>query len=253
MKKKRNQPLGFTLIEVLIVLTILAIFILAALWAYRVQLMKGRDARRKSDLAKIQRVLEDYLNDHVCYPDALSCRADFSPYLSQIPCDPINSENHIYSYLVSTDEACKKWYKIFALLEYSKDPIIEKIGCTQEICGPFNYVVSSPNIEDLGLPLEEIFPPVSPTPGGGGTVTPSTLPTTTSGPSPTSGLTPTGVSTPTPTPTRSLPPCPGGWFTCLGQGGTCNFAGTYVEGAVCSSTCNSCSSRGCDAYPSCLH
>ncbi len=276
LMKKRIK--GFTLIELLIVLTIIGLFILAALWTYQLQVFKGRDAKRKADLGKLQRVLEDYLNDHVCYPEALECASDFAPYLSQIPCDPVNSQNHIYYYSVSAEEGCKKWYKIFTTLEYQKDPIIAKIGCTPENCGAFNYLVGSPNVEVLTSQLGEIFPPPYPsgvpTPTVGVSPTPSTSPTPsvapTSSASPTVSPTPTGSGTPTssPTPsgspTTSPTPCPGGggWFSCLSQGGggqgggsqggKCNYIDTYWEGAVCSETCNLCAARGCSAYPSCL-
>jgi len=252
MKRKKS---GFTLIELMIVLTIIGFFILAALWAYQVQVFKGRDARRKADLGKLQRVLEDYLSDHVCYPETLECQQDFAPYLSQIPCDPVNSENHIYYYSVSNEEGCKKWYKIFTTLEYQKDQMIAKIGCTPETCGAFNYVVSSPNVEVLVQQLGEIFPPPYPPgvptpPGYGTTPTPSASPTPTGSPTP--SPTPTGSVTPTPTGSPTPTPCRGGWFTCLGQGGKCNYVGEYREGAVCSNTCNFCAARGCLAYPSCL-
>ena len=52
---------GFTLIELLISVAIIGILILTTLSLYNLQLRKGRDSRRKADLAKIQKVLEDYL------------------------------------------------------------------------------------------------------------------------------------------------------------------------------------------------
>jgi len=247
--EKRKTRRGFTLIELLIVLTIIGLFILAALWTYQLQVFKGRDAKRKADLGKLQRVLEDYLNDHVCYPETLECGSDFAPYLPQVPCDPVNSAEHIYYYSVSSEEGCKKWYKIFTTLEYQKDPVIAKIGCTSETCGAFNYLVSSPNVEVLVGQLGEIFPPPyppgvpTPVPGGG-----SPMPTSSASPTPSGSPTPTGTLTPTP----SSPPCTAGWHSCLGQGGKCNYVGTYREGAVCSETCNYCAARGCLAYPSCL-
>ena len=244
---RKNQR-GFTLIEVLVVLTIIAVFILAALWAYQIQIFKGRDAKRKSDLSKLQRVLEDYLNDHICYPESLDCSSDFAPYLSQIPCDPVNSRGHIYYYSVAPDESCKKWYKIFTTLEYLKDPIIEKIGCNSETCGAFNYVVSSPNVEVLTRQLGEIFPP--PYPPGVPTPVPGETPTPTPTGDPTPTPSPTGDPTPTPTPTGdpTPTPCPGGWFTCT-QDGICNYVGNYQLGAVCDNTCNSCTAPGC--LPNC--
>ena len=242
--KIRSKSRGFTLIELLIVLTIIGLFILAALWTYQLQVFKGRDAKRKADLGKLQRVLEDYLNDHVCYPETLECGSDFAPYLSQIPCDPVNSKGHIYYYSVSSEEGCKKWYKIFTTLEYQKDPIIAKIACTSETCGAFNYLVSSPNVEVLTSQLGEIFPPPYPpgvpTPSPGVSPSPSISPTPSASPTPSGGPTSSPSPTPSGSPTPSPSPCPGGWFTCVGQGGWCNVSSEGAPGAICDNTCNSC-------------
>lgn len=248
---------GFTLIELIVVLAVLGILMLVLIFAYQGQLMKARDGKRKADLAKLQQVLEDYLNDKICYSPTLICGQDFAPYLSSVPCDPINKGTNIYYYSVSQTDSCKKWYKIFTNLENKDDPIINKIGCptppsTQ--CGPFNYVVTSPNVETLVQQAGEVYPPApplpsptpistpTPTPGGGGTPTPTPTP---GGATPT----PTPTSAPTPTPTPTV--CPK-WFSCVGQGGRCNYiGGTYQPGAVCNSGCNSCTASGCWIWPLC--
>jgi len=198
---------GFTLIEILIVLAILSLLILLAISAWKTQLIKARDARRKADLAKIKKVLEDYLNDEGCYPnpekitiDGKICNTSFSPYLSTLPCDPINNNFYNYFYSYDQTETCKTWYKIYARLENSKDPIISKVGC-RDGCGPsgnYNYWVSSPNVTQVEQisSAEDWWPEI----GGGTTPTPSV------GGGPTLSPTPT-VSGPTlsPTPTELLP------------------------------------------------
>ncbi len=249
---------GFSLIELLIVVTIVGMLTLLAIWAFHLQIMKGRDAKRKADLAKLQTTLEDYLNDNDCYPASLECNQDFLPYLSAVPCDPVNSRENIYYYSVSQEGVCKRWYKIFTTLENKKDPIIEKIGCTPSTCGPFNYLVASANVEILVQQLGEIYPPAPsgvplPTP----TSPPSGLtptPTPTQGPTPTATPTPTGGPTPTstPTPTVTPTPCLAGWHTCVGQGGRCNVSYEGASGAVCNSTCNLCSAQDCRLFPFCL-
>jgi len=267
MKTARKK--GFTLIELLITVAIISILILVSLFIYQIYMTRARDGRRKADLAKLQRILEDYLNDNVCYPDVLECDDDFSPYLAKVFCDPINSGVNVYYYSVSSTGECKKWYKIFTNLEYEKDPIIEKIGCTPDICGPFNYLVASSNVEDLVQQPGEVYPPSppgvpsftpAPTEGevtttpteGEVTTTPTegevtTTPTATD--SPTSTPTPTGTVTLTPTPT---PICPL-WSTCVGQGGFCNVSVEGVAGAVCSDTCDDCTAEGClQPYPACV-
>ena len=252
---------GFSLIELLIVVTIVGMLSLLALYAFHLQVLKGRDAKRKADLAKLQTTLEDYLNDNDCYPTSLECNQDFLPYLSAVPCDPVNSRANIYYYSVSQEGTCKRWYKIFTTLENKKDPIIEKIGCTPSTCGPFNYLVASANVELLTQQLGEVYPPApsgvplpTPTSPPGGSLTPTPTPTpggVTPTPTPTGGAGPTSTPTPTfiPTPTSTPTPCPG-WFICAGQGGKCNVSYEGASGAVCSSSCNNCTAPGC--VPSCL-
>ncbi len=248
VKKKIHQR-AFTLIELLITVAIIGILILVSLFIYQIYMTRARDGRRKADLAKLQRILEDYANDNLCYPDTLECQEDFSPYLKEVYCDPLNSGLNIYYYSVSTEADCKKWYKIFTNLEYDKDPIIEEIGCTSEICGPFNYLVASPNVEELVVQAGEVNPPwpsgvpmPTVTPTTGVTTTPTNTPTD----APTETPTPTGTGSPTPTPSCSV------WFTCVGQGGLCNVTVEGAAGAVCSDTCNNCTATGCNQpYPAC--
>ncbi|HUS59777.1 MAG TPA: prepilin-type N-terminal cleavage/methylation domain-containing protein [Nevskiaceae bacterium] len=217
--KKFEKNKGLTLIEIIIVLTILVVLILMAIFAYRGQLAKGRDAKRKADLNKLQNVLEDYLNDYNCYSNDLVCGADFSPYLPEIPCDPVNDVHYNYFYSNDSGETtCKSWYKIYAKLENEKDPIIAEVGC-EGGCGPsgnYNYWVSSPNMPDVNKLDGEIWPTIpgvpTTTPTPEPTVSPpvaTPTPTLTPTPTPTfpSGTpTPTSAPTPTPTPTP-IPSC----------------------------------------------
>ncbi len=83
MKKKEE---GFTLIELLVVIGILAVLTVAFLVTLNPvdQLHKAYDARRKSDLAQIQRALQTYYQDNNKYPGY--------SYNSANPSDPSNYE-----------------------------------------------------------------------------------------------------------------------------------------------------------------
>lgn len=158
---------GFSLIEIVIVVTIISVLILGAIWAFQQQLAKGRDGRRKADLAKIQKMFEDYLNDNDCYSsDFLVCGStagtEFEDYLAEIPCDPVNDSYYHYMYTYDVNANCPKWYKIYTKLESESDPIIAQVGCANG-CGPsdnYSYWASSPNVTDVD-PLDgEFWPPV---------------------------------------------------------------------------------------------
>lgn len=216
LKAKRN---GFTLIEVMIVVAIIGIMILIGIWAYRLQLLKGRDARRKADLARWQRMLEDYINDSVCYPEGVICGPtigrSFESYLSEIPCDPINSTQYNYMYTYESGEGCNKWYKVYAKLENEKDHIITQVGC-EGGCGPsnnYNYWVGSPNVTEVAQLPNEFWPDIpgaSPPPDGAPSAPPGSTPSPSPGgiPSPSPG----GTSPPGASPTVTPSPSPDGPF-----------------------------------------
>lgn len=218
MKKSR----GFTLVEIVIVVAILAILAMVMILGNVLnQVQKARDARRKQELATIQRLLEDYYNDNNRYlpvdqtsVDGLGCITNskrFSPYLPKLPCDP-QYFNRTYFY-VSDDNSYQK-YRIYAQMENGKDSDVLNNPCGGGCAigsRLFNYVVTSPNVNIAA----QITPPpgyigpsgvppgptatTAPTPPGGGPTSTPVPPTSTPGPSPTGFITVTpGGPTPTP-------------------------------------------------------
>jgi prepilin-type N-terminal cleavage/methylation domain-containing protein len=157
---------GITIIELLIVLTILAILFLVVFFYFQTQLSKSRDARRKSDLDSIKIAFEEYHNDNNCYPDPellQVCYSDsFSPYLSQVPCDPLSNTPYIY---VPLQENRCAGYRVYTSLEYQDDPIIASLGCnTPQGCGlgaAYNYGISS-GVPVVADPSELVMPNASP-------------------------------------------------------------------------------------------
>ena len=94
-----NKRNGFTLVEILITMTILAILAVMMVGVFNAIGMtnKGRDARRKKDLNRIKIAFEEYFNDKGYYPrniDTWNIKANcnsssvFAPYLVPWPCDP---------------------------------------------------------------------------------------------------------------------------------------------------------------------
>ncbi len=65
--KKKN--LGFTMIELLIVIVILGILSVIGLGSFRAAQVKSRDANRKGSLSAIATSLEVYYNDYGNYPE----------------------------------------------------------------------------------------------------------------------------------------------------------------------------------------
>lgn len=150
-RNKRSSPhrrgAGFTLTELLIVVAIIVLLILLILLTMKTQLARGRDARRKADLDRIQKSFEEIYNDASCYPDfgiLENCGSgDLSPYIKAVPCDP--SSHEPYLHVVGAPDACTS-YHVCAKLEDRTDPDIARIGCHPYTgCGfgaDYNYCVA---------------------------------------------------------------------------------------------------------------
>jgi prepilin-type N-terminal cleavage/methylation domain-containing protein len=132
----KNQRQGFTLIEILIVVAIIAILASVVLVGLGPTQQSGRDARRLSDLHEVQNGLELYYNKCGYYPGtaaagntcpaasnaATAGYADMSAALigsnldiTQVPVDPTNSGTHVYSYF--TNGASASEYLLMTVLE----------------------------------------------------------------------------------------------------------------------------------------
>lgn len=126
MKKLNNQK-GFTLTEVLVVITILVIIGLAALINFDPlqQFFKGYDTIRKNDLSTLKTAFENYYADKQCYPPETiltQCGSNsLSPYLEKIPCDP-NGQPYTGHFLPEESEnTCPQNYAIYASLSNKVD------------------------------------------------------------------------------------------------------------------------------------
>jgi len=95
---------GFTLIELLVVIAIIGILssvVLASLNSARV---KGRDARRVSDVKQLQLALELYYDNNQSYPVGSGAASTTlaalvsANFISSIPQDPTNAGNYVYTY-----------------------------------------------------------------------------------------------------------------------------------------------------------
>ncbi|MCX6792122.1 MAG: prepilin-type N-terminal cleavage/methylation domain-containing protein [Candidatus Gottesmanbacteria bacterium] len=169
-----NRKQGFTLIELMVVMVILAILMAIGTGAFTSSMIKGRDNTRKANLRAITSALELYYNDKGKYPTGASgtfsscystltgtvvgsCGKDNpvfrdSPttgamYMAKFPVDPVSSLKYYYV------SATGSQFQIYAHLENSQDPAInptiisESINCDNAagttLC---NYGVSSANI-----------------------------------------------------------------------------------------------------------
>jgi len=126
--KNKNLKInsGFTLSEVLIVVTLIVILSLGVLLAMNPlsQFLKGYDSVRKADLSKLKTAFENYYSDHDCYPSQSilsQCgSAALAPYLDIVPCDP-NTKEPYELYLLPVDSSCAQKFAIYADLSSTVD------------------------------------------------------------------------------------------------------------------------------------
>jgi general secretion pathway protein G len=93
MKRKRRGPEaagGFTLIEMMIVITIIMILMGMAAGLYTRSVHKAREAALKRDLQVMREAIDNYTTDNETAPQSLEDLANpQKPYLREVPTDPI--------------------------------------------------------------------------------------------------------------------------------------------------------------------
>lgn len=86
---------GFTLIEMLIIITLIGILVTIAVPSYKRSLLKAREAVLREDLYQMRKAIDAYFADHAKYPDSLEELVD-NKYLRDIPVDPITQSNQTW-------------------------------------------------------------------------------------------------------------------------------------------------------------
>ena len=103
-KSKRN---AFTLLEILVVVSIIGILVVLGTVAFSTTQKKGRDARRKADIKAIQNGLEQFQASIGSYPTSFSeLENESSIFPAGIPEDPKNSGFNIYVLNLGADAYC---------------------------------------------------------------------------------------------------------------------------------------------------
>jgi len=167
---KKYKILGFTLVELLIVVSILGILATIGLFTFNSAQTRGRDSQRKSDLKQIVSALELYYSDYGSYPLAtngniIGCPSTTSTsctwgtgsfsdattvYFKVLPKDP--KSNYSYYYRTINSE---QGFQLFAKLENQEDPNCINNNCGTHsdlpagvVCGSgisCNFALTSPN------------------------------------------------------------------------------------------------------------
>lgn len=139
---------GFTLIEILVAVTIIAVLVSIGVVSYASVNKRSRDTKRKGDVEQLRSALEMYRSDIGSYPnlgggswvDASGLSAVLVPtYLPVIPSDPKSTQ--VYRYKPTNSSGGNYYgYCMSALLE-SEDL---NDTCTPDTTNFHNYGAKSP-------------------------------------------------------------------------------------------------------------
>lgn len=104
MKVSHKHQLGFTLLELLVVISIIGILIAVGTAAFTTAQKKGRDARRVSDMKAIQSAYEQYFAENNTYATCGTMASALSG--GSMPVDPKNVSPNVYTCNGSTAGYC---------------------------------------------------------------------------------------------------------------------------------------------------
>lgn len=89
---RRPRGSGFTLLELMIVITIISILVGLAAGAYRHSVVRAREATLKNDLTVMRQAIDRYTLDKEAAPQSLEDLANpQSQYIREIPVDPMTN------------------------------------------------------------------------------------------------------------------------------------------------------------------
>jgi general secretion pathway protein G len=92
LSRERNaRSKGFTLLELIVVITIMGVLVSIALPNYRNSVISAREAVLRENLYRLRDLIDQYQSDKGKYPETLEALVA-DGYLRKIPQDPISSE-----------------------------------------------------------------------------------------------------------------------------------------------------------------
>jgi general secretion pathway protein G len=102
-RPSRGFRRGFTLIEILIVITIIGILITLAQPSFNRAVMAAKEATLKENLFILRDVIDQFYADNTKYPASLSELVE-KGYIRQVPKDPLTSSAETWLVVPATDE-----------------------------------------------------------------------------------------------------------------------------------------------------
>lgn len=136
--KRKNLLKGFTLLELLVVISIIGILIALGTVSYSTAQKKSRDAKRKADIKNIQNGFEQYYSQNNRY--ATTTNELSTVFSGSLPTDPKTGNNYDYGF--DTADPLGEGYCVCATLEITGSGNAygrSGITCTFSGSGDKNY------------------------------------------------------------------------------------------------------------------
>jgi general secretion pathway protein G len=115
--RQRQGRAGFTLIELMIVITILLILMSIAIGRYQQSVLRAKEAALKQDLMVMRKAIDEYTLDKETAPQSLEDLVT-AKYLGTIPTDPMTNQKDwrvVYEdMLLSPDQASSGITNVFS-------------------------------------------------------------------------------------------------------------------------------------------
>lgn len=90
-RRNHSNVLGFTLLEMMVVITIILILLSMATGRYQQSVVRAKEASLKQDLAVMRKAIDQYTLDKLAAPQSLDDLVS-AGYLREVPTDPITGK-----------------------------------------------------------------------------------------------------------------------------------------------------------------
>ena len=90
-RQKRGRSSGFTLLELIVVVTIMGVLVSIALPNYRNSVLQAKEAVLRENLYRLRDLIDQYQSDKGRYPETLESLVR-DGYLRKVPPDPMSPE-----------------------------------------------------------------------------------------------------------------------------------------------------------------
>jgi len=103
-RRSQVRAKGFTLVELLIVMSLMGILASIAIPTYNKSVIRAREATLRKDLYHMREAIDRFYGDHEIYPDSLDELVE-KGYIRVVPVDPLTGDSDSWVEIPSNDNS----------------------------------------------------------------------------------------------------------------------------------------------------